>query len=294
MKKKGDFQYFLLKSVWILLSLIPLRIMYVLADGLYYLLYYVLKYRRPVTHKNLSESFPEKSEAEITQIEKRFYRFLVDTFFETCKLATLSHKQIGKRMKFNNVEEVNADLNNGKSVSLYVGHYGSWEWYSSMTLYFSPEAIRGQVYQALHNRTTDRLMLSNRKRLGVNNIEMHETLRWIHKYHQEGKVTVTGYIADQSPSRHQIQHYVQFLNHCVPALTGTEKITKKYNFSVFYLDVKRVKRGYYEATFVRMHDNPQALPNFQLTDLFYQYLEKNIRRQPELYLWTHKRFKFAK
>ncbi|MDR0546210.1 MAG: lysophospholipid acyltransferase family protein [Dysgonamonadaceae bacterium] len=294
MKKKGDFQYYLLKAVWILLSLMPLRIMYLLSDGLYYLLYYALRYRRPVTRKNLLESFPEKNETEIEWIEKHFYRFLVDTFFETCKLATLSQKQIRKRMKFNNVAEVNADLNSGKSVSLYVGHYGSWEWYSSMTLYFPPETIRGQVYQALHNPVVNRLMLENRNRLGVDTVEMHNTLRWIRENISREKVSFMGYIADQSPSRHQIQYYTRFLNHTVPALTGTEKITKKYDFAAFYLDIKRIKRGYYEATFVRMHENPQSLPDFQLTDIFYQYLEKNIRRQPELYLWTHKRFKFAK
>ncbi|MDR1682585.1 MAG: lysophospholipid acyltransferase family protein [Candidatus Symbiothrix sp.] len=287
-------KYFFLKASWILLSLLPLWIMYRLSDALFYLLYYVLKYRRPVTRKNLSESFPEKSEVEIARIEKRFYRFLVDTFFETCKLATLSQKQIRRHMKFNNLEEVNADLNNGKSISLYVGHYGSWEWYSSMTLHFPPQIARGQVYQRLHNSLVDKLMQENRRRLGAENVEMHDTLRWIHKLHQQGTTSFLGYIADQSPSRHQIQHYVQFLNHYVPALTGTEKITKKYGFEVYYLDVKRMKRGYYEATFVKMHEHPQTLPNFQLTDLFYLYLEKSIRQQPELYLWTHKRFKFAK
>ena len=292
--KERNFQYFLAKSGWKLLSLIPLGVMYILSDILFYLFYYLIRYRRNVTRKNLTESFPEKNKNEIIGIEKRFYRFLIDTFFETCKLATLSPKKIGRHIRFLNLEELNETFNSGQSVSLYLGHLGSWEWYSSMTLCFPPQIVSGQVYKRLHSPLSDRLMLENRRRFGAENVEMNDVLRWIHRLHSAETTSILGYLADQSPRLRDIQHYVSFLNHQVPALVGAEKITKKYNYAAFYLEIKRFKRGKYEAKFVKMHDNPSSLSDFQLTDIFYQHLEKNIRQQPELYLWTHKRFKYAK
>ncbi|MDR0864757.1 MAG: lysophospholipid acyltransferase family protein [Candidatus Symbiothrix sp.] len=288
-----NIKYRLLKSVWILLSIIPLRIMYILSDGLFYPLYYIGRYRRKITRKNLVESFPEKSAQEIVTIEKRFYHFFVDIIFEMCKYATISKEDIGKRMKFTNIDEINAVLQQGKSISLYLGHYGNWEWVSSMPLYLNKNTVSGQIYHRLHNQTVDRLLLQNRGRLGATSVEMAETLRWINEHVRNQQVTITGYIADQSPKKSNTQHFVHFLNHQAPALTGAEKITKKYRFEAFFLDIERTKRGYYEATFVKMHADPQSLPDFELTDIYYELLEKMIRKQPELYLWTHKRFKHA-
>ena len=100
-----------------------------------------------------------------------------------------------------------------------------------------------------------------------------------------------GYIADQAPVWNSIHHWVNFLHHDTPAFTGTEKITKKYGFEAYYLDIVRGKRGHYRAKFIKMHNDPSSLPNFELTDLYYTYLEKSIRRNPEYYLWSHNRFK---
>ena len=285
--------YRLLQWFWNFLSLMPLRVMYVLSDGLFYPFYYLVRYRRKVVRKNLSESFPEKSLPQILKIEKQFYRFFVDVIFEMCKMATISKKEMSRRMKFTNVEVINAILQQGKSISLYLGHYGNWEWVSSMPLCLNREAIAAQIYHKLGNKSVNRLLLCNRGRMGAVNIEMKETARRINGYISDQKVSITGYIADQSPMKRDSRYYVQFLNHQAPALVGTEKLTKHYGFEAWYLDVKRVKRGYYEANFIQIHENPQSLPDFKLTDLYYQQLEQTILRQPELYLWTHNRFKHA-
>lgn len=285
--------YHVLRWFWTLLSLIPLRVMYVLSAGLFYPLYYLGRYRRKVVRKNLTESFPEKSMQEILKLEKKFYRFFIDTIFEMCKLATISKKEIGRRMKFTNVEDVNEVLRQGKSISLYMGHYGNWEWVSSMPLCLDKDAIAGHVYRRLGNKDVDRLFLHNRSRMDAVCIEMRETARKINEYITNQKVSIIGYIADQSPRKRDIHHYVPFLNHHTPAVIGTEKLTKRYGIEAWYLNVKRVKRGYYEADFVQIHKNPQSLPDFELTDLYYQYLERTILQQPELYLWTHNRFKHA-
>jgi len=285
--------YHLLQYFWKLLSYIPLRVMYILSDGLFYPLYYLGRYRRKIVRKNLTESFPEKSLPEIRKIEKQFYRFFTDIFFETCKMATISPKKMSKRMKFTNMDDIKTVLQKGKSISLYLGHYGNWEWISSIPLHLEREIVAGQIYRKLSNKDVNRLLIHIRERMGAICIEMKETLRRMSEFVSNQKVSIIGYIADQSPKKQNIRHYVPFLHHHTPVFTGTEKLTKNHGFEAWYIDVKRLKRGYYEADFVRLHENPKSLPDFKLTDLYYRHLEKAILRQPELYLWTHNRFRQA-
>ncbi len=283
--------YPLLRFSLKLLSYIPFRVMYILSDGMYYLLYYVIRYRRKVVRQNLVGSFPGKDPKEIRRIEKNFYRFFMDMIFESCKLATISPKEIRRRMAFKNVEAVNAWVRQGKSVAVYLGHYGNWEWVSSMPLWLDKRMWGAQIYRKLRNKNIDRLMLHIRERMGAVCVDMHKTARCITEWIGSGKICVIGFIADQSPRKRESRHFLPFLHHKTPVLTGTEKIVKHYGFEAFYLDVKRVRRGHYEAEFVPLHENPSSLPDFELTALYFQRLEQTILRQPELYLWTHKRFK---
>jgi len=271
-------------------------VMYFFSDILFYPFYYLVRYRRKIVWKNLSESFPDKTKEEITQIQKRFYRFFIDIFFvETCKYATISKKNLKKRMIFENLDEVNRLLNEGKNISLYLGHYGNWEWVSSIPLHITNKDVScAQIYHKLSNQLADRLMIENRSRMDAICIEMKNTFRWIKKRYDENTTTITGYIADQSPRKRDVKYFVDFLNHQTPVMIGAEKITRRFNMEAYYLDIVRVKRGYYKATFVRMDDNPSALPEIKLTEIYYNYLEKTICRQPEFYLWTHKRFRYAK
>ncbi len=275
------------------LSYIPFRVLYFISDCLYYLVYYIFRYRRHIVRKNLTESFPEKSEQDIVGIEKRFYHFFVDLIFESCKLTTISKEEMKKRMKFTNMSDISVPLKEGKSISLFLGHYGNWEWISSIPLHVRDNVVSSQIYHKLRNESMDRLILRNRERMGAVCVEMHKTARYINELVGEKRVSLTGYIADQSPKINESRHFLDFLNHKVPVLTGTEKITKHYGFEAWFVDVKRVKRGYYEARFVRMCDTPRSLPDFELTAIYYHMLEQAIRNTPELYLWTHNRFKHA-
>ncbi len=280
---------FFLKS----LSLIPFKVMYVLSDGLYYLLYYVIRYRRSIVHKNLTESFPEKSEQEILQIEKKFYRYFTDQVLESTKMATISPEEMSRRMKFTNVEAADAVLVSGKSIALYIGHYGNWEWVSSIPLWLDKKVRAVQIYHKLRNENMDKLMLQTRERMGAVSVEMRKTARYITEMANSNQVSIVGFIADQSPRKKEVRHFLPFLNHKTPVLTGTEKIIKHYDFEAWFLNMKRVKRGYYEAELIRLHENPKVLPDFELTAIYYQMLEQMIQNRPELYLWTHKRFKHA-
>ena len=287
-------KYFLLKFFWKSLSRLPFPVIYLFSDILYYPFYYFVRYRRKITRKNLTKSFPEKNIANIIRIEKKFYRYFLDLFWETCKIATMSKEEIGRRMKFINLEEFIKSNSDKKSVSVYLAHFGNWEWISSLKLYINAEVAGGQIYKEIRNKLFEKLMLENRGRFGTENIEMKETLRWINERFQKQIVTSVGYIADQSPSKKHAIHYLNFLNHNLPVFVGTEKIVKRYDMDAYYLDIRRVKRGYYEATFVKMHENPKSLPDFELTAIYYKMLEESIKKQPEIYLWTHNRFKHAK
>ena len=285
--------YHLLSFFLRLVSYLPFCLLYIISDGLYFLVYYIFRYRRRIVRKNLTESFPEKSEHDIKEIEKKFYSFFTDNMLESLKMFTISRKEMIQRVKFMNVEEVNALMRSGKSVSLFLGHYSNWEWMSSIPLHIDKNVIGAQIYHKLSNKNMDRLMLYIRERMGAVCVEMRKTARYVNELATENKVCIIGFIADQSPRKKDSRHFLHFLNHNTPVLTGTEKITKHYDFGAFFLDVKRVKRGYYEARFVKMHDNPKSLPDFELTAIYYQMLEKCIRTQPELYLWSHNRFRNA-
>lgn len=286
--------YHLLRFSLKLLSYIPFRLLYIISDGMFYLLYYVIRYRRAIVRKNLTESFPDKNLHEIIHIEKKFYHFFMDMLLESCKLASMSQETIRRRMAFKNVEAVNSFLSSGKSVAVYLGHYGNWEWVSSMPLWLEKGTVGAQIYHKLSNPSINRLMLHIRERMGAVSVDMHKTARYITTLVAEHKVCTIGFIADQSPKKRDAHYYLHFLNHYVPALTGTEKIIKHYGFEAFYLSVRRTRRGFYEAEFIKMHDNPRELDDFMLTDMYFQHLECAIRQQPELYLWSHKRFRAAK
>lgn len=277
-----------------LFSYTPFRVIYFISDWLYYFVYYVLKYRRRIVRKNLTESFNEKSEKEIKMIERQFFHFFVDMLLESVKLASMSKDEMKRRMVFKNLDEVNTVLRDGKSIGLYLGHYANWEWCSSIPLHLEGDVIGAQIYHKLKNENMDRLMLRIRERMGAHCVDMRKTARYATELITEHKNCIIGFIADQSPRWKDSRHFIPFLNHNVPVLTGTEKIIKHYGFEAFFLKVRRLKRGYYEAEFMRMHDNPQSLPDFELTSIFFDMLEQMIKENPEFYLWTHNRFKYAK
>lgn len=281
--------FFIVKAI----SFLPFKMLYVLSDIFYYPLYYVIRYRRNIVRRNLVESFPEKEIEEIIKIEKKFYHFFMDTLFESIKLLSASKEEIVHRMQFPNIDKVNQLLGEGKSVSAFLGHYGNWEWLSTTSLHTIKSAEIVLIYHKLRNKAMDRLIKTIRERMGSVCIDMYQTVRYMAEAKAEGKACMIGFIADQSPKKREVRHFLNFLNHNTPVLTGTEKATKHYGYEALFASVKRVKRGYYTCTFHTLHDNPKSLPDFELTRIYYKCLEQEIKESPELYLWTHNRFKHA-
>lgn len=285
--------YYILLSLVKVISYIPFRVLYVLSDILFYPFYYVIRYRRDIVRKNLTETFPDKSMADIIQIEKKFYHFFIDMAFESCKMISISQEDIKRRMKFTNIEMVNDMLASGKSVSVFLGHYGNWEWITSIGLWLHADAVVAQIYHKLRNKSMDKIMLRMRERTGNKCVEMYKTVRFMATVAKGDKPCMLGFIADQSPKKREVKYYTGFLNHNIPVLTGSEKATKHYGYNAVFIGMKRVRRGYYECELSSLHDNPESLPDFELTNLYYRRLEREIHQYPELYLWSHNRFKYA-
>lgn len=274
-----------------LISLLPLRALYLLADVLAGLMHTVIRYRRRVTRDNLTHCFPELPVKEIRRTERRFYRFLADYFVETLKLASMSEKEMRRRMRFEGLDAVNADLRRGRCVSLFLGHYGNWEWVSSMPLHLWRGAHPCQIYHHLHNRTAAYIFEKLRTRFGATNIPMEDTLTVIGHDWRDGVPNICGYIADQSPKYASLHHFVDFFGRETAVLTGTERISRLVHAPVYYCEMTRPRRGRYVCRFIRMTDDASALPKFTLTDDYWRRLEAQIRREPYLWLWSHRRWK---
>lgn len=282
--------YYLVLAVWYLLSLLPLWVHYLLSDLLYVILYRIVGYRKQVVRENLATSFPEKSQAELRQIERGFYHFFGDYLAESVKLMTISRRNLKRRMVFKGTELVDECIAQGQSCAVYLGHYCNWEWVTSLPMWVTPKAQCGQIYHPIENKDFDRLFLRLRQRLGAVCIPMQDTLRRILEFRRDGQPVVIGYISDQKPHWVNIHHWVDFLHHDTPVLTGTERIARKVGHAVFYLDVRRIRRGYYEATFKLITREPQQASDYEITTRYYQLLEESICRAPQYWLWSHNRW----
>ncbi len=285
--------YYLFYAGWYLLSLLPFWLLYLISDGLYYLLYHVVRYRRRVVRKNLVNSFPEKSEAEIVRIEKEFYAFFCDCAVETIKQFSMSEAEMKRRMTFTGIDELQRDMRErGTNFAfIYLGHYCNWEWIASMASVVDKDIMCGQIYHPLYNKAFDRLFLDLRSRYGGVCIPMKETLRRIIEWKREKRNVVIGFISDQAPKWNSIHHFTPFLNQDTPVFIGTEKIGRQVNAVIYFADVTRPRRGYYECRLYRMVDDVNALKEFEVTDIYMQHLEVMIRRAPQYWLWSHNRWK---
>lgn len=283
--------YYIVFTLWYIISLLPLRVLYVLSDVLYLVLYRIVGYRRRTVWTNIVTAFPEMTAEEHHDVERGFYHFFCDYMVESIKLLTMSEAEMKRRMVFKCAERINEVVESGQSCAVYLGHYCNWEWITSLPLWVTPKAQCGQIYHPLENKDFDKLFLRMRQRFGAKCIAMNNTLREMVRYRREGQPVVIGYISDQVPMWQNIHHWCNFLHHDTPVLTGTERIARSMNHAVFYMEVSRVKRGYYEVEFKLVTREPDKMPEYAITDRYFQLLEDTIRKRPELWLWSHNRWK---
>ena len=278
------------------LSLLPFRILYGMADIGYVLLYYIIRYRRGVVRENLATAFTEKSIDDIKTIERKFYHWFCDYFLEAIKLLSISEKELHRRFTIINSEEVEQCFQEGQDVAAILGHYCNWEWLSCVGMNLPPERETGLIYHPLRNKTFDylfRKLRSHEQNSHV--IPKKDILRYVVTKKREGVRNICGYISDQGPKWTNIHLWLPFLNHeYTPVFTGGERIMRKMNNAVFYVEMSRPKRGYYTATYKLITRDPNTLPADDITRRFFCLLEETIRQEPAFYLWSHNRWKRTK
>lgn len=279
--------------IWIY-SWLPLGVLYVFSDVYYYLIYYLIRYRRRVVRENLQHAFPVKSLPEIILIEKKYYRHLCDFFVEMYRMWHMSEKEIRKRCTFVNPQVIQQYFDRGKSVIGVLGHYGNWEWMSSYSLWMPADIDFFTLYKPLHNPAADQAMIHIRSRFGAKPVPKNDILRQIVENRRKGRLFLAGFIGDQTPNAANLNFWMEFLNQDTPVLIGTEKIARKFDLAVISLRMRKVKRGYYEVEFMDVCGEPKTLEPGELTRLHTRLLEKYIRETPELWLWSHKRWKHSR
>lgn len=284
--------YYLLYAV----STLPFRVLYAFSDMLMPLLYYIIRYRRGVVRHNLTSAFPEKSPKEIKTIEKKFYHWFCDYFFEAVKLMSISDKELNRRFHVKNPEVHEAWFLKGRNTAGFLGHYCNWEWLSRVGKDMNPERRVCLIYDPLHSKVVDYAFLRLRSYppTGVPTPKK-DILRQLITWKREGRMSLSGYIADQAPKWKSIHLWLPFLNHPqTPVFTGAERISRKMNDVVYYVKMRRPRRGYYEVEYIPITDDPASLPEGEITRRFFKLLEASVREAPEYYLWTHNRWKRTK
>ena len=269
---------------------LPLGVLYLVSNLAYYVLYYIVRYRRKVVHNNLLKAFPEKEISERLKIEKAFYHSLCDIFIESFKTLNISDKELRKRVQVYNYELPERIAGQGRNILMLLGHCGCWEWCQEICVRYKAPKRNGELYKIINSLYFGSLMHEIRSHWDTEQIEMHNAVRTILQWNKEGEPFLIGFICDQRPET-QAKGTTTFLTQETGYIPGAEEIGRKINAELIYLDVERTSRGHYRLTFHEMNV-PENLKNekYPITLLYWQMLEKTIRRQPEIWLWSHKRW----
>lgn len=276
--------------IW-LLHLLPERILYWISDFLYLLIHYVVGYRKKVVYDNIAKAFPDYGKKEIRQTVRRFYHHLCDLFIESSVSHFYSESEALKKITYRNPELLNEMYSEGRQVIAVTGHYGNWEYLSTLGLVTKYPIIA--IFKPLRNKYIDRLMQTNRNRFGVIPVPMKEIARKLISFQRDSTPAMSLFLADQRPIFHQIQYWTDFLGLDTPLYLGTEKLARKLNAAVVFLKVRKVKRGRYEVEIEQITGTPKDLEPFTITEAHVRILENLIREEPAYWLWSHRRWKHS-
>ena len=270
-----------------LLALLPFNILYLLSDCLYVILRHVVGYRKKVVRANLFNSFPEKTEAELKEIERKFYHYICDYLVEEVKMARLSSEEIKLRMSFDNFEVFMERAKRGDNIALLIPHYGNFEWLINIKLLVPQEYPILHIYKPLHNPYIDGMLKQIRTQYGGVNVAKHDTVRTLVKMHKDGTRFGVGFITDQSPNKTEAKYWTTFLHQDTVFMDGAEKLAKMLDMCVLYADIHRVRRGYCSVHFDVITDHPKDTNDGEITEAFVRKLEQTIHSDPPYWFWSH-------
>lgn len=285
--KKIVYYIFILKAWFI--SLLPFWFLYILSDFLNVIVYYLIRYRRKIVTQNLKNSFPEKRLVEIKQIEKKYYHNLCDIVVEFIKIRHISIDQLKKRMIITNPAILHELYIQNKSVFLTVGHCGNWDWFGKTMPYITDHKVFA-IYKELSSNDFDSYMKSLRSRFGDPTlIESKSTYRSL--LQSKDTINAVFLAGDQTPGGLDVNYWTNFLNQDTPFFVGIEKMAKSLDYAVLFFDIRRISRGYYEATITPISLNPKETKTNEITESYVRLLENAIIKNPDNWLWSHRRWK---
>ena len=283
--------YLVFRAFIFLFRFIPFRLLYGFADLIFYIVYYIVRYRKKVVFENLRNSFPDKTDLEIIGIARGFYHHLADMLIESLKAFTMTEDAVIRRYQFNNTESVDDYYKKGQPVICVAGHYGNWEWAgiaAGKQMMHKPVGF----YKPLSNKYIDgyiqKTRVQGRAKL-ASIVKTAETFKtdW-------GEPAAFYMVADQSPSSARLALWVNFLNQDTATIHGPEKYARIFNIAVVFVSVKKLKRGYYTLDFKMLEAEPGKTKTGEITGRFMKMLEDVIKENPEYYLWSHRRWKLRK
>ena len=271
------------------ISRLPFRALYIIADILYILLYYIIRYRREIVNRNLRLSFPEKNEEEIGKIARQFYHHFADLMVESIKLNTITDQELDKRLQINNLELVEECYQKGQSIILLGMHYNNWEWSASVQRHAKSQLL--MIYNPVRrNKAMERFILDMRERFGGLSIPVHLSARTAIEFNNMKKSNVLWLAADQTPPANS-RFWTLFLNQETPFFSGPEKIAIKTNQPIFLHHTRKLSRGHYEVNFHKLFDRPADYSADEIMLTYIQRIEEIIREEPAYWLWSHRRWK---
>jgi Kdo2-lipid IVA lauroyltransferase/acyltransferase len=277
---------FLLK----LCSRLPLRVLYGFSDFLFFVTYHVMGYRKKIVRGNLERSFPLKNARELKQIQKQFYHNLCDYGVETLKLLTISREELNRRMVFKNPELLNDFAKKNQSVIILASHQFNWEWLLAAGCFSLPMQV-DFVYQAQTNNFFNDFSLACRTRFGGRPIIRENVARELIMRRGLGSRAIA-IVADQFPGQGQDKRYwTQFLNQNTAFFQGLERLAELTQFPAFFFSVKKIKRGYYEATGELISLPPYDRADHAMLERYAGRIEHQLMAFPSNWLWTHNRWK---
>ena len=291
MTMKSVLYYSAYALIW-LITLLPLRLLFLISDFLFVILFFLIRYRRKVVIKNLVNSFPEKSPKEILIIARKFYRHLTDTFVELVYPLNMRKSEHSRRYKFKNTSLLDDLHKKDRNILLMMSHYGNWEWLSILPEFTDYTSLA--IYKPLQNKKFDKLIHDIRGKYGVIGVPMESTLRSLIRYEKKKEPVIIFSLADQRPQWKTTRYWARFMNQDSAILAGAEKVSRRFNMAVIYLKVSKVKRGCYEIEFVPVCIEPDRAVQFEISRNYLDIVETVIKERPEYWLWSHNRWKYKR
>ncbi|MEJ5104170.1 lysophospholipid acyltransferase family protein [Chryseobacterium sp. MYb328] len=280
---------FLIKILYFI-SKLPLRILYIFSDVMFFLNYYLVGYRKKVITQNLINSFPDKSEEEIRKIRKKFYRNFSDYLVETIKSFSISETESRVRMQHINQDVFHEVQKEGKNIILLAGHVFNWEWINALAR-IVPQKHCHPVYRKVNSSFWENQMKKVRNKFGNEALEANEVILNIFRNKNDGN-SIYMFVADQTPHFSHVTYGLEFMNQRTPAFIGYDKLATRMDLAFIYCEMKKVKRGYYQVNYYRIYPDQEKFSEHEVVRKFHKMLENTLHKHPDNYLWSHRKWKY--